>query len=487
DQARGRLLRRSHRRRSRRAQAAALRLPRPLVVPARGDRAQLVPGARGHGDLPHLLLLAERRSDGLQRRLRAAARPEHDRGLLVDAQPLARRARRPAHAPDPPLGGQPDDRRDHRAPAADPAHRCVSPATRDQLRGRRHPAGADRTRGLRRLLIARRPALWDGTRDRLRRGHVDPAARRRPQLPDLGRRVPGQRRVLPAALHRPRAARARRHRRADRRAPGHDRAPAPHAVPRQDRDRAKRRRLSAVARLRAQVGRAAARHRGGAVPARRARADQPDLAVGAVRALPVDQRRAAGLVPGLAAGRPAADAGARGPTRQLDARAEPVLGRARLSHARVPDHVRVALDRPSLARRQPTPRAARPPARQPPPHRDRHVVLLVGARGLRRGLDRSPVLPLDDPLRGADLVPADRRLRGAGAHLLRGQAPVRGAARPRAASAARVEREGGAPHAGGRVRDARARRGRAGRRRRQRAAGRPERGAGGGRGHRRAL
>ena len=64
----------------------------------------------------------------------------------------------------------------------------------------------------------------------------------------------------------------------------------------------------ALARVCPALGRATARGDGRAVPARRADPDQPDLAVGAVRAVPRDERRAAGLVPGLAARGAAADA-----------------------------------------------------------------------------------------------------------------------------------------------------------------------------------
>ena len=79
---------------------------------------------------------------------------------------------RPADAPDPPLGGARVRRRDHAAPAADHLHRRVPQAARDQLPDRRDAARARDPRGVRRLLAARRPALRDGSRDRLGRGDV---------------------------------------------------------------------------------------------------------------------------------------------------------------------------------------------------------------------------------------------------------------------------------------------------------------------------
>ena len=65
--------------------------------------------------------------------LRAAARRGDVRGLRLDAEPLLRRARRPVHAADPPLGGAAVRRLDRRAPAAHLLHRRVPPAAGDQL------------------------------------------------------------------------------------------------------------------------------------------------------------------------------------------------------------------------------------------------------------------------------------------------------------------------------------------------------------------
>ena len=99
---------------------------------------------------------------------------------------------------------------------------------------------------------------------------------------------------------------------ADRRAPRARRLAPPHAVP----PRAAQTRATALVGVAdvpgpgAALARPAVRRRGGALPARRPRADQPDLAVGALRASPGHQRRPARLVPGLADRRAAAGAAA---------------------------------------------------------------------------------------------------------------------------------------------------------------------------------
>ena len=71
---------------------------------------------------------------------------------------------------------------------------------------------------------------------------------------------------------------------ADRRPPVVDRATPPRAVPRRRRDRAQRRRHPDVAGLRAALAGVAVRDRRRALRARRPGPDQPDLAVGPVRA-----------------------------------------------------------------------------------------------------------------------------------------------------------------------------------------------------------
>src|SRR5581483_1938967 len=96
---------------------------------------------------------------------------------------------------------------------------------------------------------------------------------------------------------------------AARRAPAAGGAAAPHAVPAEaGADRADARRRARVAGPGAAVDRADGRDDGVPVPARRARGDQPDLAVGAVPHVLLDERRAAGLVPRLADRRAAPDA-----------------------------------------------------------------------------------------------------------------------------------------------------------------------------------
>ncbi len=122
--------------------------------------------------------------------------------------------------------------------------------------------GARDPRGVRRLLAARRPALWDGTRDRLGGRDVDPLDRRPARHRSVGRAVPGVERVRVAAVHRARVRHPRDPRRADRRAPGDHHAPAPLAVPRTRPPRGQRGRHSDVAGLRAALTRPVRRRRG---------------------------------------------------------------------------------------------------------------------------------------------------------------------------------------------------------------------------------
>ena len=86
------------------------------------------------------------------------------------------------------------------------------------------------------------------------------------------------------------------------------------------------------------------------LPARRARPDQPDLALGAVPHVLVDERRAAGLVPRLADRRAAARAELRPDDRPLHARAEPVLGRRRVPADRLRVPLPLAVARASVQR-----------------------------------------------------------------------------------------------------------------------------------------
>ena len=155
--------------------------------------------------------------------------------------------------------------------------------------------------------------------------------------------------LIPAALAR-----------ADQRAPGDHHAPAPLPVPRSGPPRAQRRGNADVARLRAALSRAVARGRRRAVPARRPRPDQSDLAMGAVPPVPVRERRPAGLVHRLADRSPAADAQLGARDRRSYRDPEPVLGRRGVPAARVRRAIRLAGARAPDHGRHPAPRPARP-------------------------------------------------------------------------------------------------------------------------------
>ena len=149
-------------------------------------------------------------------------------------RPVAGRARRPADAPDPPLGGAGVRRRDPAAPDADLLHRArfASPRELNYLIG------------LTMLVLAILEgfvgySLPDdllsgmGLSIAYARRAVGPADRRtaRPRWFWDGA-VPRRQRVRAPALHRPRAADPGAPRRADRRAPRVDHDPAPHPVSR---------------------------------------------------------------------------------------------------------------------------------------------------------------------------------------------------------------------------------------------------------------
>ena len=163
---------------------------------------------------------------------------------------------------------------------------------------------------------------------------------------------PGRRRVRAAALHRPRLPPARRCiGRADRRAPGADRAPAPHAVPRAPAARAQRRRLADVARATrcarsgcSRPSRPCSCSLGGLVQI------NPIWQWGPYEPWLGDERRAARLVPRLADRRAAADAAARDPRLRPHARAQPVLRRRALSRGRLRPALRVAVARARASR-----------------------------------------------------------------------------------------------------------------------------------------
>src|SRR5439155_23377270 len=124
--------------------------------------------------------------------------------------------------------------------------------------------------------------------------------------------------------------------------------------------RAARGRNTDLPRVRAALARARVRGCRGAVPARRARADQSDLALGAVPRRRLDERRAARLVPRLADRRAQARARLRRRDRPLHRGAERILGRRALparrlrraltlTSARAEDQQRTSLPPPDLA------------------------------------------------------------------------------------------------------------------------------------------
>ena len=103
---------------------AALRVSRPLVVPARRDRPVRVPRAGRHRDLPDALLHPGRLAGHLPRLLRAAAGQQMSEAYRSVLDLSLQRPRRPADAPGPPLGG----RRVHRLDRAAPVRGSSSPA-----------------------------------------------------------------------------------------------------------------------------------------------------------------------------------------------------------------------------------------------------------------------------------------------------------------------------------------------------------------------
>ena len=95
----------------------------------------------------------------LRRALGPPARRPDVRGVRLDAGPLVRGARWPAHAADPPLGRADLPGRDVAAHAAHLLHRRVPQAPRDQLGDRLPAAHPRRRRRLHRLLAPGRPAV----------------------------------------------------------------------------------------------------------------------------------------------------------------------------------------------------------------------------------------------------------------------------------------------------------------------------------------
>ena len=129
----------------------------------------------------------------LQRQLRAPQGHRDVAGVRVDAGHQLRRARRPAHAADPPLGGAAVHGVDRRAPGPRLLHRRVPQAARDQLGHRRPAAHPGHRRGLRRLLAAGRPALRHRRPHRLLDRDGDPGGRHLDGVPRVRRRVPRRR------------------------------------------------------------------------------------------------------------------------------------------------------------------------------------------------------------------------------------------------------------------------------------------------------
>ena len=115
------LPRRAHRRGAARAQGAALPLPRPLVVPARRDRALLLHRPRRDRHLPDALLRPDaRRRRSTTARYAPLRRAQHMSEAYRSVLDISLDGQgRPADPPDPPLGGGRLRRRDRAAPDAD--------------------------------------------------------------------------------------------------------------------------------------------------------------------------------------------------------------------------------------------------------------------------------------------------------------------------------------------------------------------------------
>src|SRR5581483_5887433 len=388
-----------------RAQDAPVSLPGQLVVPARRGRALLLHRARRDGHLPRVLLPGRHDAGRLPRAVQAARGPAHDRGVPLGARYLDHRQGGAADPPDAPLGGGRVHRGDPAAPHPRVLHRCVPQAARADLLARRDDAHGHAARGLPRLLARRRPAVGDGSRDRLRRRAVDSVRRRQSRGAALGWAVPGHARVLRADVHRPRLPLPAPDRDPAGRSSHARRAAPPHPVQAvASRVGAQGGRAADVPRADAAVARARLRRRGRALPARRARADQPDLAVGAVPHVLVDERRAARLVPRLADRRPAPDAALGLRDRRLHPRAEPVLGRGVLPARGLRLPLRVAGARAARDRRLGLPQPARPSARRAVANRDRRRDPHVGGRRLPRRLGRPGARAAEPQLREPDLV-----------------------------------------------------------------------------------
>ena len=231
DEAHRSLVRRPARRLAFRPHRAEQGVPRQLVVHARRDRALRVRHARPDGDLPRVLLRPERERGRLPRALRAAARCVDVRGVPVGRSFELRRASGLGDASDPPLGSVVVPRRDRDASLPDLLHRCVPPAAGTELDRRCHASAARAVQRVRRILVARRPALGNRPPHRVLDRAVDPCRRHVGCVPRLRRRVPVAGHHSEALLP-PRVPRPGRDRDAARGPPGGAVASEAHAVPR---------------------------------------------------------------------------------------------------------------------------------------------------------------------------------------------------------------------------------------------------------------
>ena len=244
--------------------------------------------------------------------LRPAARDPDVGGLRLHARHLLRRARRPAHAPDAPLGRDDLRRLDDGAPAPRVLHRRVPQAARAQLGDRLPAAAARHARGLHRLLAARRPALRHRHPRRGRLHQVDADRRHVHVVPALRRRVP-RRGDHPPPLHRARAADPRPAAGADHRPHAAARLPQAHPVARPRPHQGERRRLPDAPGLHGQGRRLLLHRLRRGRPHGRSAVDQPGVEVRALRPVQGDRGLPARLVHGLARRRAADHARHRDP------------------------------------------------------------------------------------------------------------------------------------------------------------------------------
>ena len=168
-------------------------LPRPLVVPARGDRALLLhhPAASPASFLTfwYKPSMAEIEYEGTYQLLRGVQMSEAFASTLAISFDIrgGLLVRQMHHWAADAVPG-----RDARAQPPRLLHRRVPQAPRDQLAARRRPADDGPHRGLRRLLAAGRPALGHRPPVRRRAGPLHPADRHLGRVLHLRRGVPGR-------------------------------------------------------------------------------------------------------------------------------------------------------------------------------------------------------------------------------------------------------------------------------------------------------